>query len=160
MYAVNMDFERTAASREGVLLTDVILAVFQVNGNLLEAGDRLVAPLGLTSARWQVIGAIALAGTPLTAPQIGAAMGITRQGVQKQLNALLSEGLIEKQTNPKHERSVLYALSKEGKKAYSEAEKLQAGWAADLVKGISADDLKVTRRILEILSKKLSENGN
>lgn len=142
--------------KEAELLTDVILAVFRVNGSLLDAGDRLVAPLGLTSARWQVIGAIALAGSPLTAPQIGAAMGITRQGVQKQLNALLSEGLIERRPNPKHERSVLYALSKAGKRIYSEAEKLQAGWAANLARGLSANDLKLIRRILEMLNKRLS----
>lgn len=153
-----MKASRSVKRKEAELLTDVILAVFRVNGNLLESGDRLVAPLGLTSTRWQVIGAIALAGEPLTSPQIGAAMGITRQGVQKQLNALMSEGLIEKRPNPKHERSVLYALSKDGKKCYSEAERLQADWASGLAKGLSAEDLKVTLQILDTLNKRLTES--
>lgn len=156
----NVKTKRATKGRGSGLLTDVILAIFRVNGSLLEAGDRLVAPLGLTSARWQVMGAIALAGTPLSSPQIGAAMGITRQGVQKQLNALLSEGLIEKHSNPKHERSVLYALSIEGMRIYSEVEEIQAEWAAKLAKGLTTDDLKITRRILETLNKRLSENGN
>lgn len=149
-----------SVKKEAELLTDVILAVFRVNGSLLESGDRLVEPLGLTSARWQVVGAIALAGEPLTAPQIGAAMGITRQGVQKQLNALLSEGLIEKCPNPKHERSVLYALSKEGKRIYSEAEKLQAEWSKDLAKGLTVDDLQITRRVLELIDRRLGGRQN
>ena len=48
----------------GEALTGLVLAVFRLNGQLLAAGDRLVADLGLTSARWQVLGAIALAPSP------------------------------------------------------------------------------------------------
>lgn len=146
---------RPVRKNEAELLTDVILSVFRVNGSLLEAGDRLVEPLGLTSARWQVIGAIALAGEPQTAPQIGAAMGVTRQGVQKQLNSLMAGGLIEKRTNPRHERSVLYALSKKGKLIYSEAEKLQVEWSTELARGLSASALETARRVLYSLNNRL-----
>jgi hypothetical protein len=55
-----------------------------VNGQLLAAGDRLVEDLNLTSARWQMLGAIALADSPHTAPQLAARMGVSRQGAQKQ----------------------------------------------------------------------------
>ena len=57
-------------------LTDVIIGVFRLNGALLVCGDALVADLGLTSARWQVLGAIALSPVPLPVaaprPQHGA----------------------------------------------------------------------------------------
>ena len=82
-------------------------------------------------------------------------MGITRQGVQKQLNALMTEGLIEKRLNPRHERSVLYALSREGKRTYSAAEKLQAVWSTELAKGLSASELEVARRVLYSLNNRL-----
>jgi predicted ArsR family transcriptional regulator len=77
------------------LLTDVILLIFRVNGQLLVAGDRLVEHLHLTSARWQMLGAVALSPSLRTAPQLAAAMGVTRQGAQKQLNLLLETGLVE-----------------------------------------------------------------
>ena len=41
-------------------LTGLVIEVFRLNGDLLAAGDALVGDLGLTSARWQVLGAIAL----------------------------------------------------------------------------------------------------
>jgi hypothetical protein len=63
-------------------LSDLIIEIFRINGRLLAAGDRLVADLGLTSARWQVIGAIAIAGQPQTVPAIARTMGLTRQAVQ------------------------------------------------------------------------------
>jgi hypothetical protein len=44
----------------GEAVTGLILEVFRFNGRLLVAGDRLVSDLGLTSARWQAMGAIAL----------------------------------------------------------------------------------------------------
>jgi len=46
---------------EGEKATEVILAAFRANGLLFAADDVLAAERGLTSARWQVIGAIALA---------------------------------------------------------------------------------------------------
>ena len=52
----------------GAALTELVLTVFRVNGLLLDAGDRMTKDLGLTSARWQVMGA--LEQGPLTAAQI------------------------------------------------------------------------------------------
>ena len=51
-------------SKAGMALTDVILDLFRVNSLLLMQGDRLVSDLGLTSARWQVLGAIVYAPRP------------------------------------------------------------------------------------------------
>ena len=39
-------------------LTDLVLEVFRLNGRMIASGDSLVAKIGLTSARWQVLGAI------------------------------------------------------------------------------------------------------
>src|SRR5438477_12156949 len=50
--------KRTAA---GDALTDLILDLFRLNSRLHAAVDRLVAELGLTSARWQILGAIVTA---------------------------------------------------------------------------------------------------
>jgi hypothetical protein len=46
-------------------VTQLVLETFRLNGCLLIAGDALVADIGLTSARWQVLGAIALSPMPL-----------------------------------------------------------------------------------------------
>lgn len=113
-------------------VTQLALAVFRLNGVLLHWGDQLVAPLGLTSARWQMLGAIHLAGTPLTAPQIADAMGVTRQGAQKQLNLLLEQGWVDVQSNPAHRRSVLYVLTAPGLALYQRADALWAAKAREL----------------------------
>jgi len=49
---------RTRRTPAGDALTDLMLDLFRLNSLLLTSGDRLVAGLGLTSARWQILGAI------------------------------------------------------------------------------------------------------
>lgn len=147
-------------THEADLLTDVILAIFRANGCLLSSGDALVDPLGLTSARWQVLGAVAMADTLLSAPQIAAVMGTTRQGSQKQINLLVEEGLLEPLPNPAHKRSPLYALTRRGRKTYAELERIQAHWANQLAKGLSAEDLATAKRVLDLLAERLQDSSN
>jgi len=136
---------------KAAVLTEIMLAVFRVNGRLLEKGDQLVAPLNLTSARWQVLGAVALAGKPLTAPQIAEAMGITRQGAQKQLSKLEDDGFFEQRQNPRHERSPLYALTKKGSNAIAKALSLNEDWANGLVAYLAMADIKNTLQTLNAI---------
>lgn len=126
---------------EAELLTDIMLTVFRLNGRVLEAGDRLVAPLGLTSARWQLLGAVALAGQPQSAPKIAETMGITRQGAQKQLHRLQGEGLFESLENPRHERSPLYALTEQGSALYQQAMNRHRQWSQRLAENLDGQEL-------------------
>ena len=136
-------------------LTDIMLTVFRLNGRLLEKGDELVKTLGINSARWQLLGAVALACKPLSAPQIAEAMGVTRQGAQKQLNKMVAEGFFEPQANPHHERSPLYALTKKGQLTIEEAMSRQTVWATSLAVGLAHDDLKHALKLLNQLHQRL-----
>ena len=145
----------THPTSKATILTDIMLAVFRVNGRLLEKGDQLVEPLHLTSARWQVLGAISLSGRSLSAPQVADAMGVTRQGAQKQLNKLGEEGFLEQLPNPRHERSPLYALTKRGNEAISTTMSLQKTWADGLSVSLSLQDLKNTLQTLTAVYERL-----
>ncbi|WP_297454541.1 MarR family winged helix-turn-helix transcriptional regulator [Ferrovum sp.] len=140
---------------EAVILTEIMLTVFRVNGRLLEKGDQLVEPLNLTSARWQVLGAVALAEKPLSAPQIAEAMGITRQGAQKQLNKLEEDGFFEQSLNPRHQRSPLYALTELGNCTFAKVMTLEAIWANGLVAGLPLQDLRKTLQTLNSIYERL-----
>lgn len=129
-------------------LTELILMVFQLNGALVDWGDAFSAPEGLTSARWQMLGALALAGQPLTAPQIAASMGVTRQGAQKQLNLLAHSGLIEACDNPQHKRSPLFVLTPKGQQTYDSVDQRWREHAAQVAAACSAKDLDTTAAVL------------
>jgi DNA-binding MarR family transcriptional regulator len=145
-----------APSTSAKLLTDIILLVFRVNGRLLSAGDRLVGDLGLTSARWQMLGAVALSDRPRTAPQLAARMGMTRQAAQKQLDLLMEDGLVAAEANPWHARSPLYVLTRKGTSVYAATERVQTAWANRLADSLSIRNLETTKQLLDNLSNRLS----
>jgi DNA-binding MarR family transcriptional regulator len=139
----------------GAAVTELILDVFRLNGRLLAAGDRLVADVGLTSARWQVLGAIALAATPSPVARLARGMGLTRQGVQRIVNELAAEGLVELVPNPHHRRAQLVLLTEAGRNAYQAASERQVPWVNRLAEGLDEPELTAARRVLRALIQRL-----
>ena len=60
---------------EGDALTALVLPVFALNGELLEAAAVITAPHELTPARWQVLGAVL--EEPLPVAEIARRVGLT-----------------------------------------------------------------------------------
>lgn len=147
-------------TKEGEALTALILDVFRLNGRLQLAGDRLVAELGLTSARWQILGAIAYADRPESVAWHARAMGVHRQGVQRIVNELEKEGIVEFGPNPHHKRAHLVLLTAKGRDLFDSAIALQIPWVNDLSKGLSADDIATTQLVIDTLKTRLLEADN
>jgi DNA-binding MarR family transcriptional regulator len=143
------------ANRPSEALTQLILEVFRLNGGLLSAGDRLVADLGLTSARWQVLGAIALSPTAEPVARLARSMGLHRQGVQRIVNELDAEGIVALADNPHHRRARLVRLTKKGETLYREAERRQKPWARDLAKGLDPKAISAAHGLLKSLRDRL-----
>lgn len=137
-------------------ISELILEVFRLNGRLLDAGDALVADIALTSARWQVMGAIALSPMPLPVSHLARNMGLSRQSVQRLANEMEKDGLLMFAPNPHHERAKLVLLTPRGAGAYREAMARQTPWAAKLASGLKARDLEAARRLLHELRMRLS----
>jgi DNA-binding MarR family transcriptional regulator len=144
--------ERTAS---GVAATDIILSTFRANGLLLGAGDLLAGEEGLTSARWQVLGAIVLAERPLTVPQIARRMGLTRQSVHATVKQLVDRGLVELAPNADHRRSQLVHLTEAGRVRYAALDERQTEWVNRLAAGIAPADLETAARVLDQLCERL-----
>lgn len=143
----------------GEAATEVILSVFRANGLLIATGDRLSASEGLTSARWQVMGAIALAEHPLTVPQIARRMGITRQSAHATVKRLLVDGLVELEPNVDHRSSPLIRLTELGEDRYAALDGRQVEWVNRLARGIGRPELESTARVLAELSARLEGEG-
>jgi DNA-binding MarR family transcriptional regulator len=127
--------------------TRLVLLVFRLNGLLLEAGDRLAAPAGQTSARWQVMGVIDHG--PLTVSQIARAMGLRRQSVQRTADVLAADGVAEFLDNPDDRRAKLLALTASGRRALRTIELAQFEWAREHGEAIGRKRLESAADALE-----------
>ena len=139
----------------GRAATDLVLTTFRANGVFLDAGDRLVADEAMTAARWQVLGAIALAERPLTVAQIARRMGLARQSVHATVRRLVGDGLLELAENVDHRRSPLVRMTGAGEAAYEVVDRKQAEWANRLADGIDPADIEAAERVLRELCRRL-----
>lgn len=146
------DTHRTPAANA---LNDLILDLFRLNSRMLTAGDRLVAGLGLTSARWQVLGAIVIAERPQPVAWLARDLGANRQNVQRIVNDLHKEGLVAFEANPHHQRAQLVVLTGTGKQAFDAAMRLQAPWINNLADGLSVKDINAMHSVITALRRKL-----
>src|SRR5512145_2601740 len=118
----------TKRTPSGNALSNLVLDLFRVNSLLLTAGDRLVARLGLTSARWQILGAIVSAERPQPVAWLARDLGANRQNVQRIINDLHKEKLVAFEPNPHHRRAQLVVLTANGRHTFDAAMRLQAPW--------------------------------
>ena len=139
----------------GDALTDLMLELFRATSLILTSGDRLVAPLGLTSARWQILGAIVSAERPQPVSWLARDLGANRQNVQRIVNDLHKDGLVAFETNPHHRRAQLVVLTDKGKRAFDAAMDLQAPWVNELAHGLLVKDIGTVRRVVTALRMKL-----
>lgn len=145
---------------EGDALTDLVLDLFRLDSLLLTAGDRLVSPLGLTSARWQVLGTIMAAERPQPVAWLARDLGGNRQNVQRIINDLQKEELVAFEVNPHHRRAQLVVLTEKGRRTFEAAMELQAPWINNLSDGLSVKDIRTVHRVVRSLRSKLERNGN
>ena len=150
---------KTRRTPAGAALSGIMLDLFRLNSLLLASGDRLVAPLGLTSARWQILGAIVAADRPEPVAWLARNLGANRQNVQRIVNDLQSDGLVAFETNPHHRRAQLVVLTDKGHQAYDVAMRLQAPWINSLADGVSVKDIETVERVVAKLRQNL-EGGD
>ena len=109
----------------------------------------------MTSARWEILGAIAYAERPQPVAWLARDMGANRQNVQRIINDLHKMGLVAFEPNPHHRRAQLVILTDKGKQTFDAAMRLQAPWVNKLSEGLSVKDVETTHRVMLALRKRL-----
>jgi len=143
---------RTAAAKA---FTDLVLTLFRLNSEIVSTGDRMTKDLQLTSARWQICGQIEHAGESLSVSQIARKMGLQRQTVQPQVDAMAKDGLLTFADNPRHQRAKLVLMTTAGRTAYRSALRRQVVWSNRISRGISAKTLAQTNDTMRELLERL-----
>lgn len=134
-------------------LTQLILETFRFNGLLNSAGDRLTKELGLSSALWQVLGAVREEALPVA--QIARNMGLTRQSVRRTANVLKTRGFVEFRENPNHKRAKLVVLTSSGRNVLDQVTDMQITWSNSLAADLDEKKLQNVIETMKILGERL-----
>ncbi|MBP2549750.1 DNA-binding MarR family transcriptional regulator [Neorhizobium galegae] len=136
---------------------NLVLQVFETNGRLSDAGNALVKPLGLTTAWWQVLGALGYSSVPLPVAHIARNMGLTRQAVQRVTDLLVTQGFVRLEPNPHHRRAKLVVLTSAGHAVLKQAETAVRPLDQRILARIGEQRLAIAMEVLREMSAVLDE---
>ncbi|WP_338763211.1 helix-turn-helix domain-containing protein [Massilia sp. METH4] len=129
-------------------IRELVLNVFATNGRLVDSGNKLVHGIGLTTAWWQVLGALGYSPVPLPVAHIARNMGLTRQAVQRVVELLAERGFVTLEPNPHHQRAKLVVITRHGRAALTAAESAAAAVDRMALERIGADRVAIASAVL------------
>lgn len=142
------------------MVRDLVISTFRLNGTLVETGNGLMANIGLTTASWQVLGALGYAPSPLPVSHIARNMGLARQSVQRVVDVLADKKLVRFEANPHHQRAKLVVLTAEGREALRAAEAREQPLNQRVMAQIGADRIAVAIAVLDEMDALLADAGS
>jgi DNA-binding MarR family transcriptional regulator len=92
---------------------------------------------------------------PATVPQLARVRAVSRQFIQRLINELLAEGLVELVPNPQHRRSKLVRATAQGYQRYLELSRREAQFGAHIAADLDHTELASTLQTLDQLWKEL-----
>lgn len=138
----------TERSDSGDALTDLVLPVFELNGEFLAAAEDMCRPVGLRPAWWQVLGATLDDPLPVSEIARRVGLGLARQSVQRVADLLVEKAWAEYLDNPEHRRAKLLRPTRTGRGALRRLRGAQHAWADAVGEQVGEDDLIAARDLL------------
>ena len=132
-------------------ITELMLEVAQCFFRIRAVGQKTGLITSWGGGAFGFMRSLALLG-PLTVPQIAQMRPTSRQRMQRLADELAAEGLVEFIDNPKHRRSKLVQLTREGAARYRELNARFLVISSELTVALSEGDIRKTTEIVRQLS--------
>ena len=144
---------RPVRTPAGDALTDLVLPVFELNGEFLAAAEMMTRPVGLTPAWWQVLGATLDEAMPVAEIARRVGLGLARQSVQRVADLLVERNWAVYRENPAHRRAKLLEPTSDGRRALGRLTVAQYTWADLVGNAVGEEELRralaVLRQVIE-----------
>ena len=121
-----------------------------------QASDEMLHPSGLSAADRAVMEFL-YPDQSLSVPELARKYSVSRQHVQVTVNALLDKGLVTTSENPRHKRSPLVQLSRQGAELFASILDQDRQAIDALFEDVSARDAQTTRATLQSLLDQLGQ---
>ena len=141
---------RAGRTPAGDALTDLVLPVFELNGEFLAAAEMMTRPVGLTPAWWQVLGATLDEALPVAEIARRVGLGLARQSVQRVADLLVERNWAIYRDNPAHRRAKLLEPTSDGRRALDRLTVAQHSWADSVGIAVGEDELKQALAVVRV----------
>ncbi|WP_195758341.1 MarR family winged helix-turn-helix transcriptional regulator [Kangiella sp. HZ709] len=141
-----------AISKEQKLL-DLIRTVIFCHYRILGLGNQLDAMSGEVPV-WNILKSII--NQPLTVPDLAKERGVSRQYIQKFVNSLVADGLVEKVHNEQHKRSYLIKATNRGADTFRQMNEDFLDAVTPLVKTLDKKEMELADNTLKQLTESIA----
>lgn len=145
--------------KDPTIVRDLVISVFALNGRMVETGNQLTQDVGLTTASWQVLGALGYSPVPLPVAHIARNMGLSRQSVQRVVDLLENKGFVRFAPNPHHQRAKLVVLTASGRAALHAAEAAEEPLNQAVLEQIGGERIAAAIAVLSEMNKALAQRA-
>jgi DNA-binding MarR family transcriptional regulator len=139
------------ATAKGEAIADLMLEVAQFFFRLRAVGQRTGLITSWGGGAFGFLRSLALMG-PLTVPQIAQMRPTSRQRMQRLADELAAAGLVELVDNPRHRRSKLVRLTRQGEAQYRGLSARFLAMASTMGAELSEADIRKTTEVVRRLS--------
>ncbi|MGP1310569.1 MAG: MarR family winged helix-turn-helix transcriptional regulator [Phycisphaerales bacterium] len=135
----------------------LIIRFFIIHNTTMRIGDRLTAPLGLTSSRWLMLCAInRRADEPPRISDLSADAMLSAQNVSRMVASLEEEGLVERFTVAGAGRATYVRLTERGREVIDACDRLGERFDEWFLARLHDADVDLLKKKLDILIENLS----
>ena len=135
-------------------LEEMIWQVRRLFRELQQEADRALAPLGVTAAERALLEFLAMEDAPVGLSEIARRRAVSRQHIHQSL-ARLDPRWVERSNDPEDARTVVLALSREGRAVWQKIRRVDATLLRRLGKRLDAEEIRAATATLRAVRQAL-----
>ena len=120
----------------------IVSALGRLNRRMNVAYGRQTANLGISSADWEVLKALVLAGDPyrMGPSDLAKRLGLTPAAMTHRIDRMVAEGLVTRERDETNRVRVIVELTDEGRSKWLETMRMASAFEDDLLQDLAPDE--------------------
>jgi len=137
----------------------IVSTLSRVSRRMNVAYSRQLAALGITSAEWEVLKALVIAGHPyqLGPGELAKRLGLTPAAMTHRIDRMVGDGLVTRERDEANRVRVIIELTQEGRDKWLELMRMAAVFEADLLQDVIGDERTALSAMLGRMLRRIEE---
>jgi DNA-binding MarR family transcriptional regulator len=120
----------------------IVSSLSRVSRRMNVAYGRQLAVLGITSAEWEVLKALVVAGSPyqLGPSDLAKRLGLTPAAMTHRIDRMVNEGLVTRERDESNRVRVIIGLTEDGRDKWLESMRMASVFEEELLQDLAGED--------------------
>ncbi|MEU3568984.1 MarR family transcriptional regulator [Kitasatospora sp. NPDC036755] len=138
----------------------IVQTLNRVSRRMGVAYDRQLTVLGITSAEWEVLKALVVAGSPyqLGPGELAKRLGLTPAAMTHRIDRMVADGLVTRERDETNRVRVIIELTESGRDKWLESMRMAAVFEEELLQDVAGEDRSALSAMLGRMLRRIEES--